>query len=328
MSKINRREFSQLALAGAGAALLPASELVARVAAPALPPMINSTFRGVTIGAQSYSFRTLPLDAAIQGFASVGIGLCELWSSHLQQRGPGGRGRPGGGRRGRGQGAPNPEEMQRRRAARRERQRQWRETVSLDEIEAVGKKFHDAGVEIYAFNYSFRDDFSEAEIERGFEMAKVLGAKVITASSNVTTARRIDPFARKHKIRVGMHNHSRIEENEFATPADFEKARQGMSEYIAINLDIGHFTAANFDAVDYIDKHHDDIVTLHIKDRKKDQGENLPFGQGDTPIKEVLALLRDKQYEIPANIEYEYRGEDAVVEVKKCFEYCKNALLA
>ena len=159
-------------------------------------------------------------------------------------------------------------------------------------------------------------------------MAKALGARVITASSNVTTARRIDPFARKHKMRVGMHNHSRIEENEFATPADFEKARRGMSEYIAINLDIGHFTAANFDAVDYIDKHHDDIVTLHIKDRKRDQGENLPFGQGDTPIKEVLALLREKQYEIPANIEYEYRGEDAVVEVKKCFEYCKNALLA
>ncbi len=249
--------------------------------------------------------------------------MCELWSSHLQQRGPG-----GGGRRGRGRGAPNPEEIQRRRAARREQQRQWRETVSLDEIEAVGKKFRDAGVEVYALNYSFRDDYSEVEIERGFEMAKALGARVITASSNVTTARRIDPFARKHKMRVGMHNHSRIEENEFATPADFEKARRGMSEYIAINLDIGHFTAANFDAVDYIDKHHDDIVTLHIKDRKRDQGENLPFGQGDTPIKEVLALLRDKQYEIPANIEYEYRGEDAVVEVKKCFEYCKNALLA
>ena len=180
-----------LVLAGAGATLLPASELVARVAAPALPPMIDSTFRGVTIGAQSYSFRTLPLDAAIQGFASVGIGLCELWSSHLQQRGPGGGGSPGGGRRGRGRGAPNPEEIQRRRAARREQQRQWRETVSLDEIEAVGKKFRDAGVEVYALNYSFRDDYSEVEIERGFEMAKALGARVITASSNATTPRRM-----------------------------------------------------------------------------------------------------------------------------------------
>ena len=306
MSRINRREFSQMALAGAGAALLPASELIARAAAPAVPPMINSTFRGVTIGAQSYSFRSLPLDEAIQGFASVGIGLCELWSSHLQRRGPGGGGRrPGGGRGGGSQGAPSPEEIRRRGAARREQLRQWRETVSLDEIEAVGKKFRDAGVDVYAFYYSFRDDFSEVEIERGFEMAKALGAKVITASSNVTTAKRIGPYAKKHKMRVGMHNHSRITENEFATPADFNKARQGMSEYIAINLDIGHFTAANFDAVDYIDKHHDDIVTLHIKDRKRDQGETLPFGQGDTPIKEVLAMLRDKQYQIPANIEYE-----------------------
>ncbi len=301
MSVINRREFSRIALASVGATLLPSCERITQVDTSATTTMINSTFRGVTIGAQSYSFRSLPIEETIQAFASTRIGSCELWAPHLQERGPG---------------------------YGREQQRKWNETASLDEIEAIGKKFRKAGVEIYAFMYSFRDDFSETEIERGFEMAKVLGAKVITAASNVTTARRIDPFAKKHKMRVGMHNHSRIEENEFATPADFDNARRGMSEYIAINLDIGHFTAANFDSVDYILKHHDDIVTLHIKDRKKDQGDNVPFGQGDTPIKEVLAMLRDKQYKIPANIEYEYKGEDALVEVKKCLEYCKSALLA
>jgi sugar phosphate isomerase/epimerase len=123
-----------------------------------------------------------------------------------------------------------------------------------------------------------------------------------------------------------MHNHSRIRENEFATPDDFAAARKGMSEYIAINLDIGHFVAAGFDPVEYIKGHHADILTLHIKDRKKDQGPNVPFGEGDTPIKEVLALLRDSKYAIPANIEYEYEGEDTVAEVRKCFEYCKQAL--
>ena len=99
-----------------------------------------------------------------------------------------------------------------------------------------------------------------------------------------------------------------------------------MSSFFKTNLDIGHFTAANFDALDYLSKHHADIVTLHIKDRKRDQGDNLPFGQGDTPIKPVLQLLREKKLSIPANIEYEYKGEDAVAEVRKCFEYCKAAL--
>ena len=148
----------------------------------------------------------------------------------------------------------------------------------------------------------------------------------MTASSNVTTARRIDPFARKHKIRVGMHNHSNIKPNEFARPEDFDEAMRGMSEYICVNLDIGHFTAANFDPVDYLDKNAARIVTLHIKDRKKNQGANLPFGDGDTPIKEVLQLLKRRKLIIPANIEYEYKGQDTVAEVRKCLDFCKRAL--
>jgi len=67
-------------------------------------------------------------------------------------------------------------------------------------------------------------------------------------------------------------------------------------------------------------------VTLHLKDRKKDHGANLPFGQGDTPIKEVLKTLEEHRWPIPANIEYEYKGGDTVEEVKKCYEYCKAAL--
>jgi sugar phosphate isomerase/epimerase len=102
----------------------------------------------------------------------------------------------------------------------------------------------------------------------------------------------------------------------------------GMSEYICANLDIGHFTAAGFDAVDYLSKHHDRIVTLHIKDRKKNQGENVVFGEGDTPIKPVLELLKKNKWKIPANIEYEYKAPDTIAEMKKCLAYCKQALVS
>jgi sugar phosphate isomerase/epimerase len=158
-------------------------------------------------------------------------------------------------------------------------------------------------------------------------MARALGARVMTASSNVSTARRIDPFAKRFKMRVGMHNHSNVNDpNEFATPESFMRASDGASSYIAINLDIGHFTAANFNAVDFIEKHHDRIVSLHIKDRQRNQGANVPFGEGDTPIKPVLELLRRKKSPFPANIEYEYRGKDTVEEIRRCLQYCKQAL--
>jgi len=269
----------------------------AAAAAGAAAPKVDSMINGVWIGVQSYSFRDLKIEATIQAMADIGLGVCEMWQGHIEPRG-----------------------------VSREELRQWRLTVPLDEFRNLGRKIADAGIELYAYNYSFRDDFTDAEIDRGFLMARALGARVITASSNVATAARIDPVAQKHDMRVGMHNHSRIAPNEFATPESFFEARKGRSGYSAINLDIGHFLAAGFDPVKFLAEHSGDILTLHIKDRKKDQGPNVPFGQGDTPIKEVLSLLREKKLKIPANIEYEYKGEDTVAEVRKCFQYCKAAL--
>jgi sugar phosphate isomerase/epimerase len=258
---------------------------------------IDSTVRGVQLGVQSYSFRDRSLDDAIKGMVDVGLGECELYSGHVEPK------------------------------LHRDELRKWRTTVSMDEFRKVRKKFDDAGILLYAYNYSFRDDYTDEEIARGFEMAKALGVNILTASSTLSVVERVDREAGKAKIRVGFHGHSDTKHpNEFSSPDTFEKAMAGRSPYINVNLDIGHFFAAGFDPLDFIDKHHERIVTLHIKDRKKNDGENMPFGEGDTPIKPVLQLLAKKKYRVPANIEYEYKGADTVAEVKKCFEYCKAAL--
>ncbi len=292
-SSFTRRNFSRLAI-GAGAGLAGARVFTGH-------DMIDSKFAGVTVGAQSYSFRDRPLDDAIAAMKQIGIGSCELWSGHTEPL----------------------------RELRRdpEKLRAYRLETPLSHYEQIGEKFHEAGIDLHAFNYSFRDNFTDQEVARGFEMAKAMGAKVITASGTVSVAGRVNAQAKRYGLRVGMHNHSRIRENEYATPDDFAAACNGNS-HIAINLDIGHFVAAGFDPIDYVKQHHAQIVALHVKDRKKNQGENVPFGEGDTPIREVLALLRDNGYEIPANIEYEYKGDDTVEEVKKCFSYCKQALVS
>ena len=122
---------------------------------------------------------------------------------------------------------------------------EWRLETPLDHFAAIRKKFDSAKIAIRAFNYSFNDSFTEPEIDRGFEIARALGAEFITASSTLTAAKRVAPFAEKHKMIVAMHNHSNIKDpNEFATPESFAAALK-MSKYFKINLDIGHFTAAN-----------------------------------------------------------------------------------
>jgi sugar phosphate isomerase/epimerase len=296
----SRRDFGRIALAAA-----PMSMLLAGA---------DSKVGGVRIGVQSYSFRTLPLDDAIKAMSQIGLGEVELFSGHVEPRSPFNFA-PGAER-------PSPEAMK----AWREEVRKFRLTTSLDHFKGVGKKFKDAGVRVQAYNLSFNDSFTDEEIDKGFEQAKALGAGFITASATVTTAQRVAPFADRHKMVVAMHNHANLKDpNEFATPESFAKA-MSYSKFIKVNLDIGHFVAANFDPLAYIEQHHASITNLHLKDRKKDQGDNVVWGEGDTPIRQVLQLLRTKKYDIPANIEYEYRGTDALAEVKKCFEFCKTAL--
>jgi sugar phosphate isomerase/epimerase len=208
----------------------------------------------------------------------------------------------------------------------REDLRKWRLETPLDHFRAVKKKFDAAGITIHAFCHNMNTSFTDAEIDRGFEVAKALGAQVMTTSTTLEVARRIAPIADTHKMNIGMHGHSNVSDpNEFATPDSFAAAMK-MSKYFKVNLDIGHFTAANYDPVAYLREHHADVTNLHLKDRKKNQGDNMPFGEGDTPIKEVLGLLKQNKWPIPANIEYEYKGGDSVEEVRRCLDYCKKAL--
>lgn len=317
MDEMSRREWSKLAFGGVAvtafsslSSLSPSLAQSLSTRSPTARLKTKSIVNGVTIGAQSYSFRDRSLDDMLAGMVEVGISSCELWQGHLE-----------------------PKELLQKIYLANDKNaeaeiRKFRLSTPLSEYIKIRDKFRDAGVDIYAYNYSFRENLTDEEIEQGFKITKALGAKVMTGSSNVSIAPRVDPFAIKYKMRVGMHNHSNIIPNEFATPDDFAKAMNGRSKYICVNLDIGHFIAAGFNPVEYLNQHHDRILTLHIKDRRKNQGENMSFGEGDTPIKEVLGLLRANRWPIPANIEYEYKGQDTITEMKKCFEYCRQALLA
>ena len=280
-----RRDFGKIALAAIPAAMARAD--------------INSTFHGVQIGAQTYSFRDLSRDAAIAAMKEIGLGECELYMGHVEPAGMADA------------------EI-----------RKWRLTTTLDFFRDIRRRFDEAGIQLYAYTLNFQDKFTDAELDRGFQMTKALGTDLITTSTTLTCAKRLAPLAEKHKVRVAMHGHDNTTDpNEFARPESFAQAL-AMSRYFYINLDIGHFLAGGYDPVAYIQEQHKKILALHIKDRKKDHGPAVPFGEGDTPVKQVLRLLRDKKYRIPSNIEYEYgkNGTDTIAEVKKCFQYCKNAL--
>lgn len=236
----------------------------------------------------------------------------------------------GAGRRGGGGGrAPLTPEQQAQMDQAQAAAAKWRADATADTWKAVRKKFNDVGIEVALLCYNMNDRMKDEDIEYGFQMAKGLGVKAMSTSTTLTMAKRIAPIADAHKLMVGYHGHDQTNDPNQTATLESYATLMAYGKYNGVNLDIGHFTAANYDAVAFIKEHHDKITNLHLKDRKKGHGDNLPWGQGETPIKDVLQLLKKEKYGFPANIELEYpipEGSTVVAEMQKCLQYCKDAL--
>jgi len=311
----------------------------------------NSVFGGVQIGTITYSFRALPGSAGqVLGYClDCGINAIELMSNVAESyagapaqggrgpggdspgRGPGGQGRgPGGGRA-----QMTPEQLAAMQKAAAE-MKDWRLSVSMDKYKAFRKMYEDAGVRIYAFKLPPTMSMSDQEYDYIWNVGETLGANHITMElpTNDGLLARVAAYAAKRKLRIAFHTHGQ------GGDSGFDKALAA-SPYTALNLDASHYYGVNGKSpVPVIVKYHDRIASLHLKDRKgpggADEkqgpgggGPNMPWGQGETPLKEILQTMKKNKYKFPASIEYEHdtpEGSDVVTEVKKCVQYCKDAL--
>ena len=294
--QLTRREFGHTLMA---ATLLPTFTGDTRQTA--------SVVAGLRIGAQTWIFRDRPLEQVPAALQKAGLSFAELWSGHVETNA----------RTGIVRGTP--------RAARRDKLRAWRTSVPLSEFRDIRAAFAGAGVTLTSYDIPYGDDWTDEEVLRSFEMAGALGVKVITSSAVLSVVPRLAKLVAPTDLTISFHNHSTIRENEFATPDDLTAAIR-VSPKMGVTLDIGHFTAANFDAVSFLEEHHQRIHALHIKDRKKDQGAGMPLGGGDAPVREVLRMMRDRGWDVPAHIEFDYRPADPVAEAAKGYAYCRTLL--
>ena len=251
----------------------------------------DSKIDGVQIGVISYSFRQMPeqsIDDIIKYMTRIGLSEVELMSNHAEAD----AGAPSQGGRGPGGRRQMTPEMRAAMQARAEELRKWRMSVSMDKFKDVRKKFDAAGIDLHLFCYNMQDSMTDDEIEYGFHVAKALGARAVTTSMTISmrSARALRRSARDLR-RVPW---ARPESDPTSSPRPRAiPPPSAMSKYNGVNLDIGHFTASNQEPIAFINEHHARISHLHLKDRKKNQGPNTAWGQGDTPLKDVL-LLREE----------------------------------
>jgi len=304
----SRRAFLGGAAALASGAFVPGLGLRTSPAAAAAPGKPCSVIDGVRIGCITYSYRSMATtaDETLKALLDDGLSEVELMGGPIQLYA--GFGGP------RGKNAPK-EPPAKPTDAQREAQ--------LAKCRELRKMFNDAGVNIHIHKTGFGQ--SDEEIEFNFLVAKALGAIGITLERSEPMAKRLAPFADKHKIWIGFHNHTTN-----YPVLDQMDPILSYGQYIGFNFDVGHYFAGSkgLSPIPVIEKYHDRIISLHIKDRTADGG-NLPWGQGKTPIKEILQLMKKEKWTFPADIELEYKtpeGSNAVAEVGKCLQYCREAL--
>jgi sugar phosphate isomerase/epimerase len=307
-----------------GAAGLAAQAILPRTNVGAQEAKPNSVFNGVRIGAITYSYRggadtaEYTLDCLLKN----GLSETELMDGPIRsyaglpaRAARGRKGEKGDSKVGDKASESPPPPIDADRPKVREAQ--------LARCEQLRKMFNDAGVNIHIHKHPFGP--TDDDIDFNFQIAKALGCKAITTERNDQLPKRLAPFAEKHKIWVAFHNHT----NNIPTIESLDPLMQ-IGDYIGFNFDIGHYVAGTKgkSPIPVLEKYHDKIISLHLKDRNAN-GDNLPWGQGQTPIKEVLLLLKKEKWPIYADIEVEYRipeGSSPVVEVGKCVQYCKEVL--
>ena len=361
--QMTRRSLTKAALgAASGIAALEQVQLLRGLDKP------NSKYNGVWVGLIApYSFQGMAndIDSIVKDCVDLGISGVELQNQPVEayagapqmpgRGGPGmgpggggGRGGPGGGPppgaqanaggppagaggppggQGRGGRAPlTPEQQEAQRKA-AEELKKFRLAASMDKFKEVRSKFNNAGIEIYAYKFEYNmAPLSDEEFDYSFTVASTLGANHVTLELPTDSAltKRIGEFAATKKMNVGYHAHGQ------ASPTAWDEA-MSQSKYNGLNLDVGHYTMANnAGPIPLIQKHHDRIFSMHLKDRKfqTNGGQNMPWGQGDTPLTEILQLVKKEKWTFPCSIELEYRveGSNAMVEIAKCLQYAKNAL--
>ena len=317
---MNRRDFSMLTLSCIpGVSLLSGCINNASHVDPS-KLMSKSFVNGVQFGVQPFCYHDLVMNIAnrkklIEYVKKNGFGLMELHARWCE---------------------PKFNDPGVSKAEAREKVRQWRVTTPDSYYEEIRKEFDDAGISIlnyyvdmdasYFNNYT---EYTDEEVDATFRAANILGAGACVGSEGQKAIKRLVPFAEKHNMFISVHNHSNLSDPDaFNNEESFVNAF-AFSPNVRATFDTRHYTAANGDCIAFIKKHHALIRNIHLGNRKINQGRSARFGEGDTPLAEILKLVRDNNWQIPFIIEFEHGTRNtSVTEVQRTYQYCKNALLS
>ncbi len=352
-TNLSRRKFLGSTATVAALSMMPISLFANSSAEPKAVKGTNpdSKFGGVQIGAITYSWRDQPsgLENIIKYCKEAGISSVELMSGDLEQylgapKNPMARmfgappARPAAAPAPAGAPAPAPQQFRRPELTEEQKAavakyntelKEWRLALPMSKFAEARKLMNDAGISAHIVKFS-PARWSDEEIDYAFKAAKAMGAKGVTDELSMDAVKKLAPFAEKNGMYAIFHQHM-----QFATPGFNYEEFMSVSPAVMFNFDSGHFFGSTgINPCTMLEKYHDRIISIHIKDKTGPKTEpanmNQVWGQGEMPIEEVLLLLKNKKWPIFVDIELEYDVKPwstSVKEVRTCMSYARQILM-
>lgn len=369
-NNISRRGFlGSTALVAAGAIVAPTIISCTSQAASAVNNSLltadgkpNSVFNGVKIGTITYSFRGVSgSDQTIKACIDANVSTIELMGNGLEaevgapanpiQRGgfggpmpaapPAGGARPAAGAPPAG-GMPR---MQPRELTDEEKAQQAayeaelaafrKDPATMDKWATLAKKFTDAGIDVHILKWTAGN--TDELLDYSFSVAKIFGAGAICEEASEASCTTLGAAAARNGLKACYHNHAQYA----SMSIDEIQAWLDKSPANMLNFDAGHYFGFGYDnstrlsPIQFIDHFHDRIYSIHLKDKtalnnEAASNQNQVWGQGETPVREILCHIRDNYPQIYCDIELEYSipsWSNSAKEVNNCVRFAREALI-
>lgn len=201
--------------------------------------------------------------------------------------------------------------------------------------EELGKRLRAAGINVHLLKFEAGN--TDELLDYSFAAANALGAKGITTEGSAEKCASFGKVAARNGSLAVYHNHGQYAN---MTIAEIEKWLD-MSPANRLNFDAPHYFGFGYEdgpklnPMEFIEYFHDRIVSIHIKDKTSfknpyQSNQNQVWGQGETPLKEILQLVRDKYPYINCDVELEYvvpQWSTPEKEIATCVKYARQILI-
>lgn len=216
--------------------------------------------------------------------------------------------------------------------------------LRIEQVKALIKKHNKVMISFGVL----MNNIPNEDLERLFSFAKSLGLKTIGIEPRLSQIHLLSNLADQYGVNVAIHQHMRP--MPYWEPSLVLDAVKNAGPRVGALADVGHWLESGLDPIACLRQLQGHIIELHLKDENKrldgfydmPSGNrvniidsliagfsqmaargmiNVPFGTGVVNMPEILRELKRQQFKGFSLIEYEYKFENNVPEVKQSVDF-------